>query len=66
MLTKTVTAAIPNEYNLTNFSMECTCGKVYSFKTINQTHTCTCGRIISISAASRARLVKTGAAQPAS
>jgi hypothetical protein len=64
MKIKTVTATIPNDYDLSNFSMECACGKVYSFTQINEKHKCSCGRLISISEATKARLVKTGVVQP--
>jgi hypothetical protein len=64
MLRKTVTASIPNNYSLSNYSIECVCGKVYPLKEIHETKTCSCGRLLQLSAANKAQLIKSGFAHP--
>jgi hypothetical protein len=64
MKTKAVKVPVNKAYSLGNFSIECSCGKVYAFSNTNQTQKCSCGRLIAISEASKANMIKTGFAHP--
>ena len=65
MLTKTVTATIPNAYNIKMTSIECSCGKAYPFTSLHQELTCSnCGRLVKMSDAMKMFMIKEGSAKP--
>ncbi len=52
-----------NNYKLTNFSIQCICGREYGFRNLDDIKKCECGREVKIQESLKERLVKEGNAK---